>query len=128
LKQYFMEYEVRERYSGKASYNFFKLLKLASSGLFSFSSFPIKVSIFIGILISFINIIFLIIILVRNIMYGIQLPGYLSMITSILFLFSFLFLLLGLIGEYIYKIFMEIKQRPLYIVETHIRKEADNEE
>lgn len=111
-------YDRDERFSGKTKLSFFKLLSLALDSIFSFSSYPIKLIGFIGIFISTLSILFGIYIMYQKILYGINVPGYASLSTIILFFFGLNFIFLYFIGEYISRNFIESKKRPLYHIEN----------
>lgn len=106
-----------ERRAGTPKYTIAKLAKLASLGIFSFSVFPIRVSTYIGIVIIFLNFLFIIYTIVLKIAVPDLPTGYPTIIIAILFLFSWLFIALGIIGEYVYRIFEEVKGRPLYVID-----------
>jgi len=122
LKQSFLYYDVADRFAGRPKYTNKKLLNLAASGIFSFSALPIRVSIYLGLLIIVFNVLYMCFIVYSYLFHNIGLKGYTTTIISILFLFSFLFIILGIIGEYIFRIYQEVKDRPLYIIKEHIIK------
>jgi len=122
LKQCFLYYDVQDRFAGRPKYTHKKLLNLAASGIFSFSALPIRVSIYLGLLIIVFNVLYVCFIIYSYLFHNIGLKGYTTTIVSILFLFSFLFIFLGIIGEYIFRIYQEVKNRPLYVVKEHIGK------
>jgi glycosyltransferase involved in cell wall biosynthesis len=105
------------RHAGTPKYTIAKLAKLASLGIFSFSAFPVRVSTFIGISIIVFNVFFIVLTIILKIVRPELSPGYPTIIIAILFLFSWLFIVLGVIGEYIYRIYEEVKERPLYVVD-----------
>ena len=103
------------RFAGKSGYNFRKMLSLTFSRIFSFSMFPIRVATYTGFTISFISFVLGIVFVVRRFL-GLVAPGWTSIVVIILFLFGLNFAFLGIIGEYIGKIFLETKQRPKYLI------------
>lgn len=105
-----------KRYSGKTSYNFKKLMKFASDSIISHSNKPLKVSIFIGFLMSFISLFFAGYLVYRYLFFSIPVAGWTSVIVSIYFVGGLLFANMGILGLYIGKIFNETKNRPLYII------------
>ena len=105
------------RFAGKSGYNIRKMLALSFSRIFSFSMFPIRLATFTGVSVSIISFVFGVIFIIRRIM-GLVAPGWTSIVVLILFLFGINFAFLGILGEYIGRIFMETKQRPKYIIEV----------
>jgi glycosyltransferase involved in cell wall biosynthesis len=111
---------------GKTKFSFFKLFKLGCDAIFSFSSKPLKAWLYIGIMLSFISFIYACFLIGRTLMYGVDLPGYTSIMVTILFMGGIQLVSLGVIGEYIARIFKEVKNRPIYIVdETHGVKNSE---
>lgn len=103
------------RYAGKSGYSLKKMIKLTADRIFSFSMFPIRAAILAGTLISALSFLSGIVLIIRR-MLGLVAPGWTSMIVLTLFLFGLNFLFLGVVGEYLGRIFLESKQRPKYIV------------
>jgi len=94
-----------------------KLAKLASYGILSFSAFPIRASTYVGMGILLFNILLIIFSIIAWIINKDIFPNFTLIIILSLFLFSWLFIALGIVGEYILRIYEEVKGRPLYIVE-----------
>ncbi len=109
------------RAAGKTKWNYLKLLDLAIEGITSFTTAPLRFSSLLGIVISFLAFIYIVIILIRTLLYGTDVAGYPSIMATVLFLGGMQLLSLGIIGEYIARIFNESKQRPIYFVETFHR-------
>ncbi len=105
-----------ERAVGKSKWSYKKLFEFAIDGLTSFSAAPLKIFSFIGILISISSLIYGIYIIIDTLLHGNPVPGYPSLIALILFFGGFNMIAIGILGEYISRIFIETKQRPLYIV------------
>ncbi|HRQ67626.1 MAG TPA: glycosyltransferase family 2 protein [Candidatus Syntrophosphaera sp.] len=103
------------RFAGKSGYSLKKMIKLTADRIFSFSMFPIRAAILAGTLISALSFLSGIVLIIRR-MLGLVAPGWTSMIVLTLFLFGLNFLFLGVVGEYLGRIFLESKQRPKYIV------------
>jgi dolichol-phosphate mannosyltransferase len=115
FRQGFVEYRREERYQGKSKMNYFKLLSLSSDAIFSFSKFPIRLCLYfgiIGIIVFFIAGLYTLIAKVA----GFAIIGWSSTLLSIYFLGSIQLTFLGVIGEYIYRIYKESQHRPLYFV------------
>ncbi|MBE0493919.1 MAG: glycosyltransferase family 2 protein [Thiomicrospira sp.] len=117
FKTHTIEYQRDERQAGKTSFNAWKLWNLALEGITSFSTAPLRVWLYVGLVAWCLSILYGSWIILRTLIYGADLPGYASMFTAILFLGSTQLIVLGVIGEYIGRIYLESKGRPLYIVE-----------
>lgn len=112
-------YDRDPRAAGVTKWNYTKLTNLAIDGITSFTTAPLRISTVFGALVSFAAFIYVIYLVVRTAMYGSDLAGYPSMMAVILFLGGIQLLSLGIIGEYIGRIFNETKNRPLYLVEEY---------
>ena len=112
-----IEYQRDERQAGQTTFNAWKLWNLALEGITSFSTAPLRVWLYVGVVAWLISITYGSWIVLRTLIYGVDLPGYASMFTAILFLGSTQLIVLGVLGEYIGRIYLESKSRPLYIVE-----------
>ena len=125
-----LEYDRDKRYAGESKYSFFKLLKLAIDGIISFSDVPLKISIFVGFLISFSSVLYACWIAWNRIFNPIhQVAGWSSIVVGIAFLGGIQLMVMGSLGEYIIRIFDEVKKRPLYILKETIgfnNKDAEN--
>lgn len=124
FKQIGVKYERSERHSGKAKYTFKKLLKLAMDGLLDFSTFPLRIATIMGFLIaipSFLVGTFFVIHRIFNFkVLGYSpsdTPGLASLAVGVFFLGGTIMLMLGIIGEYIGRMYFEVKKRPFYIVD-----------
>lgn len=110
-----VELERDKRFAGRSGYNFKKMLRLALDRIFSFSMFPIRAATYTGLLVSLSSFLFGLVLIIRY-FYGIVAPGWTSIVVLVLFLFGMTFLFLGVIGEYLGRIFLESKQRPKYVI------------
>ena len=104
------------RREGETKWAFLQLLRFAFDGLTAFSNFPLKVWGLIGASISLVAFVYIVVRLLRTAIYGIDVPGYESIIVTILFLGGMQLLTLGIIGDYLGRVFNEVKGRPLYVV------------
>ena len=111
-----ISFEREDRAAGESNFSLCQLWRLAWDGLVSFSTFPLVLWIYIGGAVSFSAVGYAIYIAVRTMVFGVDVPGYASLMTAILFLGGMQLLSLGIIGLYLHKIFKETKQRPLYVV------------
>jgi len=123
--QYGIEYDRSERKYGDAKYNFRKLLRLASTGLFGFSTVPLRMATSIGFIfmfLGFISAMFMIVLYFGDItIFGrkpSEVAGFTSMFSGIMIFFGFQLLVLGIIGEYIGLLYFEAKCRPTYIIDS----------
>jgi glycosyltransferase involved in cell wall biosynthesis len=112
-----IEYDRDPRAAGETKWNYLKLVNLAIDGITSFTTAPLRISSVMGILVSLAAFVYIIYLVVRTIAHGTDLAGYPSMMAVILFLGGVQLLSLGVIGEYVGRIFNESKQRPLYFIE-----------
>ncbi|MBI3889015.1 glycosyltransferase family 2 protein [Candidatus Saccharibacteria bacterium] len=119
-----IQYVRDPRAAGETKWNYFKLFNLAIDGIVSFTTAPLRFSTILGMLVSFFAFIYIIVVIVRTIMFGTDMAGYPSMMAVILFLGGVQLLSLGIIGEYIGRIFNETKRRPLYLVEEYHEAKA----
>jgi glycosyltransferase involved in cell wall biosynthesis len=110
-------FEVQERTAGQSGWGLRRLTELAITGITSFSDIPLRVWGFVGFIISLISLIYAIYIVTVTLLYGADLPGFPSIIVAVMFFGGIQLLSIGILGEYIARIFMEVKQRPKYIVE-----------
>jgi len=111
---------VREaRAAGRSNFSGWRLWNFALEGITSFSTAPLRIWTYLGLLIALIAFVFAVFIVGRTLLMGRDLPGYASVITIILFLGGIQLIGLGVLGEYIGRIFSETKGRPLYIVRKH---------
>jgi polyisoprenyl-phosphate glycosyltransferase len=118
FKQGFVEYDRPDRTIGDAKMNFTKLLKLGLDAIFSFSKIPIRLCLIVGITgISF-TLIGVLIVVIKKIT-GVAITGWSSILLSIYFLGSVQLLFLGVIGEYVHRIFVETQNRPIFIVKNY---------
>lgn len=113
-------FEVAERAHGESKYSYRKLTRFALDGLMSFSTLPLKVWTYVGTFISGFSFATALYFLMRTIAFGVDVPGYASLIVSVMFLAGVQLLSLGVLGEYIGRIFAEVKRRPLYVVGERI--------
>lgn len=109
-------YHQGERAAGTTKFNSLKLLSFALDGLTSFSNFPLRVWGWVGAVVSGFAFLYIVIRLVRTLIWGVDVPGYESILMSVLFLGGIQLLTLGIIGDYLGRVFDEVKGRPLFIV------------
>jgi len=117
FKQTAIMYDRQSRFAGKTSWNYWKLWNFSLDGFTSFSHLPIRVWSYVGITISLFSLIYAVILVTYVIFVkGIDVPGYASLMIVTLFLGGIILISLGVLGEYIGRIFNEVKKRPLYLI------------
>lgn len=116
----YLPYTPEKRVHGISKWNPYKLFKYAMEGIVSFSTKPLKLATFLGLFLSILSGIYLIVVVVQKLFIGIDIPGYPTIITLILLLGGIQLFCIGIIGEYISKIYLESKDRPIYIIKEEI--------
>lgn len=116
FRQTGLAYERSKRFAGKPKFTFSKLLKLAYDGLISFSHKPLSLASHLGMFITVSSFVAIIVLIVMKIFVGIPLLGWTSTVVVILFIGGIQLMVLGILGEYIGRIFDEVKNRPEYVV------------
>ncbi len=122
----YIEYTAGERESGSSKWGFCKLFRYAVDGIVSFSTFPLRFSTYVGFISAVLAVIYLIVVLIQKLCFGIDVPGYATIVVLLLFFGGMILFSLGIVGEYISKIFIEVNYRPIYIIKEHLGK-IDNE-
>jgi polyisoprenyl-phosphate glycosyltransferase len=127
FRQAALRYDRDPRFAGESKFNYWRLWNFSLEGITSFTTAPLKVASYVGLLISIGAALYGSGIIVGTLFYGNPVPGYPSLLVAVLFLGGFQLLTLGIIGEYLGRIFNEAKQRPLYFVREYIprRRAAD---
>jgi glycosyltransferase involved in cell wall biosynthesis len=118
FKTKWLEYENVERVAGATKWSFFKLFKYAIEGIVAFSTIPLIISTFLGLVMCLVAFIAMIAIIVKTLAFGDPTTGWPSLACIILFASGIILFSLGIIGEYLSKIYLEIKQRPIYIIKN----------
>jgi polyisoprenyl-phosphate glycosyltransferase len=108
------------RYDGKSRWSTMRLFNFAMDGLTSFSTAPLRAAIYTGLFVSMIALISALYFIFRTIMWGVDVPGFPSLIVSLMFFSGVQLFFLGVIGEYLGRVFDEVKRRPLFIVRETI--------
>ena len=118
----YIPYVVAERESGESKWGVKKLIKYALEGIFAFSTMPLKISMIIGIMFAFLSVIGFII----SIFLSAIAASTLAIISSVFFVGGITLAVLGIIGEYLSKMYVQGKNRPVYILKEHLSDEKDN--
>jgi hypothetical protein len=116
FRQTAITYNREPRSGGSSSWNYWKLWNFALDGITSFSRAPLQVWSYAGLAIALIALSYGAWMVLRTLLFGIDLPGYASLMTAVLFLGGIQLIGLGVLGEYLGRVFEEVKRRPLYLV------------
>lgn len=116
FKQIGIEYTREKRFAGKTKYPLKKMVKFAFDAITSFSYKPLKLSSYMGMLLSFFSFVYLIVVICQKLFTARTVPGWASTLAASLFFNGIVLVLLGVIGEYIGRIYDEVKGRPLYVI------------
>ncbi len=107
-----------QRYKGNTKWNYWKLWNFAIGGIVAFSAKPLKVWGYLGSFISSVSIIYALWLVIRTIVFGVDIPGYASVMVAVLFLGGIQLVTLGVMGEYLARVYEEVKGRPLYLLRS----------
>lgn len=112
---YYMPYTVEDRANGTSKWNFGKLVKYAIDGIIAFTTLPLKLATYIGLISSAASIIYMIVVIIQKLAFHIDVPGYATIVVLILLLGGLQLFCIGVLGEYLSKTYIETKRRPIYI-------------
>lgn len=126
FKRECLEYEYIPHFKGSSSWSFWNLFKYAIEGIVSFSTAPLRIAFVVGGLISIVSVVYGIHRIIDTIVYGNPVAGYPSLMVVITFIGGIQLMLLGVIGEYIARIYEQVKMRPIYILEHLKDKDSDS--
>ncbi len=128
FKTKWIEYENIKRVAGETKWSFFKLVKYSIEGIVAFSTMPLMIASVVGFLMCLLSVLFIIFIIIRKIIMGDPVAGWPSLVCIISFIGGIQLFALGIIGQYLAKTYIEIKDRPIYIVDeesTHVGQETE---
>lgn len=117
FRTYWLPYENTERVAGETKWSFWKLLIYATDGIVSFSSVPLKIASWMGMGFTFISFLMILIIIIRKLIFGDPVQGWASLVCIITFIGGIQLFCMGIIGQYLSKVYAETKKRPHYIIE-----------
>lgn len=120
-----ISFKTVDRELGTSTWKFSSLFKYAIDGITCFSVAPLRFTAIVGAIIFFISLIYILITLIQTLFFGITTPGYVTTLCAVLFLGGITEMSIGILGEYIGRIYMESKDRPIYIIK-HSNFEEDN--
>lgn len=112
-----VEYDRPARLHGKTKFNVWKLWNFAVDGITSFSMWPLRIWSYIGGVIAIFSLLFMIFIILRTLVFGVNWPGYASIMSAILFFGAIQLISIGILGEYIGRLYIESKRRPIYLID-----------
>mgnify|MGYP001063538804 CR=1 FL=1 len=118
FRQTSIEYERPRRAAGKTKFNYWKLWNFALDGITGYSTAPLRAATYFGLVFAVLAMLYGVFLLVRTLIFGTDVPGYASTMVAVIFMGGMQLLVLGIIGEYLGRLYSEAKQRPLYIVES----------
>ncbi len=110
-------YERPQRAAGASKFNLWRLWNFALDGVVSFSTAPLRAWFYVGVVIAAVAILYALFIVTRVLIFGIDTPGYASLLIVVLLMGAIQLLSLGIIGEYLGRLFLEVKSRPIYVIE-----------
>ena len=116
----YIPYTACERKAGKSKWNFFSLLNYAVEGIIGYSTKPLRIATFLGIFTAAVSMIYLVVVILQKLIIGIDVPGYATIIVLTLLLGGMQLFCIGIVGEYVGKIFEQSKERPIYIAKEII--------
>jgi glycosyltransferase involved in cell wall biosynthesis len=120
FRQAAVEYDRVPREVGSTKFRYWKLWTLALDGITSASTMPLRIWSYIGVVIALLTLVYAVYVVVRTTLFGIDVPGYPSLMVAILFFGGLQLISLGVLGEYVGRILVEAKQRPLYVVREKV--------
>ncbi len=116
---HYMPYTVQQRHAGKTSWSFRKLCRYAFEGIVSFSTFPLQLATVAGAIFAALSLIYMLVVIIQKLGFGIAIPGYATIVVLILLIGGLQMMMLGIIGEYIARIYIQTKNRPVYITREY---------
>ncbi len=125
FRQTSVEYARPLRAAGKTKFNYWKLWNFALDGITGYSTVPLRVATYFGLAFAVLAMIYGVYLLVRTMLFGADVPGYASTMVAVIFMGGMQLLVLGIIGEYLGRLYSESKQRPLYIIDSALGFDDD---
>lgn len=120
FRQTAVDFERPGRYRGTSKWRFWRLWNYALEGLVSFTTLPLRIWSYIGIFVAAGSFFYGLFLVIRTLWFGIDVPGYASLMVAILFLNGMVLMSIGVLGEFVSRIFIEVKARPLYCIQESI--------
>lgn len=123
---HYIPYEAEARASGETKWNARKLFKYAFDGIIAFSTAPLRLSTYIGFVSSVVSVLYLIFVIIQKLAWGIEVPGYATIVVLVLLLGGLQLFCLGVLGEYMAKMYIQAKNRPVYIIKEHLKSDEND--
>jgi glycosyltransferase involved in cell wall biosynthesis len=120
FKQEFVDYQADKRFAGRSKYSIRRMLAFAIDGIVSFSSSPLRLSTYLGLLVALVSFLYIIYAVYIRLFTNRAIEGWASVLVAVLFIGGIQLIFLGIIGEYLARVYEEAKQRPLYIISKKI--------
>lgn len=117
-------YNVAPRSAGYSRWSLRRLVSFALDGITSFSTLPLRISSLLGLVISLTSFLYVLVFLMKTMVFGVDVPGFPTLVVSVMLLSGVQLIVLGVIGEYIGRVYQEVKRRPLYIIADEIGLDA----
>lgn len=125
---HYIPYEAEVRTSGQTKWNTRKLFKYAFDGIIAFSTAPLRLSTYVGFISSVVSVLYLIFVVMQKLIWGINVPGYATIVVLVLLLGGLQLFCLGVLGEYMAKMYIQAKNRPVYIIKEHLKSDENDTE
>ena len=125
---HYIPYEADKRVSGETKWKTRKLFKYAIEGIVAFSTAPLRLSTYIGFTSSIVSVLYLIFVVIQKLIWGIDVPGYATIVVLVLLLGGLQLFCLGVLGEYMAKMYIQAKNRPVYIIKEHLKSDENDTE
>lgn len=123
----YIPYTAEERHSGSTKWGMKKLFSYALEGLISYTTFPLRLATYLGLTSAFLSVVYIIAVIIEKLAFGIAVPGYATIIVLLLFLGGMQLFSLGILGEYMSKVYIQVKQRPIYILREHLSRNEETD-
>ena len=122
---HFIPYTAQARQHGVSTWSFWKLVRYAINGIVSYTTFPLKIATVAGVLMTVLSAIYMLVVVVQKLFFGIAVPGYPTIIVLILLIGGLQMIMLGIIGEYVARMYIQGKHRPLYVAKEYLSDEEE---
>lgn len=122
---YYLPYVAEERNAGETKWSVKKLIKYAMEGFMSFTTMPLRFATYLGMLVSICAVLYMVFVIIKTLIFGETVPGYPTIVTLILFLSGVQLLILGILGEYLARIYVQGKGRPVYIEKEFLHEKEE---
>ncbi len=126
FETYYMPYVANKRHAGRSAWTFKKLFKYAFEGFLSFTTFPLKIASVLGTLSALGSLVYLLVVVIQKLCFGIAVPGYATVVALILLLGGLQLVILGVMGEYLARVYIEGKNRPIYLLKNYLSTDTED--